>query len=137
MSQLELSNVTQIRLPLIKEGLLKKETRQQIATVCKVSRRTITRDIQSWIKTDDFLHWIREVWLDKYRKVDDVEAFRQATKILCRTLVQKVEEKVEVKERIELVELHVTEDEDSILNRAASILNRKLSDKKKLAEVHH
>lgn len=91
MSLLELSNATQIRLPKIKEGLLQKKTRKDIALNCNVSRKTVTRDIQSWIKTPDFLNWIKEVWLDKYLKVDDVEAFRQATRILIRTIPQQAE----------------------------------------------
>jgi len=91
MSVLELPRQTQIRLPNIKVGLLERKTREEIGAKCHVSEKTIRRDIEVWTKTPDFLNWIREVWLDKYQKVDDVEVFRQATKILIRTIPQQAE----------------------------------------------
>jgi len=126
MSIPTLSQQTQTRLPKIKYGLLQRQTRQQIGVDCHVTEKTIRRDIQAWTKTDDFLDWIREVWLDKYAKVDDVEAFRQATKILIKTLPQYSETKIDVHERIEeYVKIDVTENEDEILSKAAAILARK------------
>jgi len=91
MSALELPRQVQIRLPTIKIGLLERKTRAEIGQDCHVSEKTIRRDIETWTKTSDFLNWIRQVWLDKYQKVDDVEVFRQATKILIRTIPQEAE----------------------------------------------
>jgi len=115
MSVLELPQQTQIRLPKIKIGLLERKTREEIGNLCHVSEKTIRRDIQSWTKTDDFLLWIREVWLDKYQKVDDVEAFRQATKILIRTIPQQAE--IKSLEEIREIKLLWIKDESHLTNQ--------------------
>lgn len=100
----ELSTQTNLRLPKIKAGILAKKTRTQIGDDCGVSERTIRRDITDWTKTDDFLRWAREVWIHYLRKVDDVEAFRQATKIVVKTIPAQAE----IKEEIKVEEKHVT-----------------------------
>lgn len=117
----------QTRLPKIKLGLLQRKTREEIGLMCHVTERTIRRDIQQWVVTEDFFNWIREVWLDKYRTVDDIEAFRQATKIIIKTMIAKAEMKAEIHEKKEVtINLKVFSDDDkSILDKAAAILNRK------------
>jgi len=50
----------------------------------------------------------------------------------------KVADKLDVRQQIEqrLVALNVTEDEDHILNRAAGILNKRLSSEKQPSKIH-
>jgi len=103
LSVSELSTQTNLRLPKIKAGILAKKTRTQIGDDCGVSERTIRRDITDWTKTDDFLRWAREVWIDYLSKVDDVEVFRQATKIIIKTIPTQAEIKEEYTEKV----LHV------------------------------
>ena len=136
MSVLPLSQQTQVRLPKIKLGLLQRKTREEIGVDCQVTERTIRRDITDWVKTEDFVKWIREVWLDKYRTVDDVEAFRQATKIMIKDIVSKAEMKAEIHEKQEVsIDLSLYSDDDkSILDKAAAILNRK--GKGESTEIH-
>lgn len=126
---MSLTQQTLIRLPKIKAGLLQRLSYEKIGEECGVTEKTIDRDVAAWTQTDDFLNWIRSVWLDKYRKVDDVEAFRQATKIMIKTIIARAEARVDIRE-----EKHVTEeininvfsdDEKSILDKAARILDEK------------
>jgi len=112
MSVFELPRQTQIRLSKIKVGLLERKTREEIGADCNVSERTIRRDIEIWTKTPDFLNWIREVWLDKYLKVDDVEVFRQATKIMIRTIPQQAELR-DIKEIREIKLLWIKDERDN------------------------
>lgn len=50
--------------------------------------------------------------------------------------VRRMEVKEEISERLEVVHLNVTENEDDILNKAAAILDKRLSEKKQPTEVH-
>jgi hypothetical protein len=45
-------------------------------------RRTIYRKINKWLPTEDFQTWLKHAWLEKYQKVDNVEAFRGLTRLL-------------------------------------------------------
>lgn len=88
---MSLSTQTQVRLPKIKLGLLKHSTHKEIGIQCHVTEKTIDRDIQTWVRTPDFEQWIKELWLDKYAKVDDIEAFRAVTKLFAKMMTQKIE----------------------------------------------
>jgi len=134
---MSLSKQTLTRLPKIKAGLVKRLNREQIGAQCRVTEKTIDRDIRKWVTTDDFERWLKELWLAEYYKIDDVEVFRAVTKLLAKMITQKIEAKAEITERLEAsIRLEVTEDEDSILNRAASILDKRLSGKKQPAKIH-
>ena len=132
LSVLELSTQTNLRLPKIKAGILSKKTRTQIGDDCGVSERTIRRDITDWTKTDDFLRWAREVWLHYMQKVDDAEVFRQATKIMVKTIPTQAEIKTEHKDiqvdvkRLEIVQLMDTYGEavESAIQRNIQTLTR-------------
>jgi len=132
MSIQELSNATQIRLPAIKRGLLEKKTQAEIAVTCNVSDKTIFRDIHKWVKTEDFIEWLRTLWLDLYRKVDDELAFKEATRLFMKSITVKQEIKEEITARIQEVHIDVTEDEDQVLSKAARILDRK----RRLDKIH-
>lgn len=132
---MSLSKQTLTRLPKIKSGLLQKMTREQIGLQCHVTEKTIDRDVKAWVRTPDFEQWLKELWLEEYSKIDDVEVFRAVTKLLGKMVTQKIEATTTttIDER---VTINVTEDEDSILNRAASILNKKLPRTKKSDSIH-
>jgi len=131
MSLSTLSKQTRIRLPIIKSGLLNKKTHKEISVTCHVTRRTIVRDIRKWVHTDDFVEWIRELWLHLYKQVPEDVAFKEATRIFTKTLTAKAEIKKEVFERREF-KLDTTTNEDEILSQAARILDRK----RKLRKIH-
>jgi hypothetical protein len=97
-TKMSLSTQTQIRLPTIKQGLLEKQTQTTIANQCKVTRKTIVRDIKAWVKTPDFFTWLRIVWLDKYKKVPDELAFKEITKLLAKTIPQETHSIGEIRE---------------------------------------
>lgn len=132
-----LTEQTQVRLPKIKAGIMQRKTREQIGLNCHVSERTIRRDIEAWVRTPDFEEWLNEAWLNEYQYVDHSEAFRALTSLMGKKITRKIEAKTEVTERFEgIIHLDVTEDEDSILNKAANILDKRLSEKKESVEVH-
>jgi len=127
MSVLSMSEQTLVRLPKIKVGLMQRKTRELIGVDCHVSERTIRRDIADWVRTPDFEEWLNEAWLNEYQHVDHSEAFRALTMLMGKKITHKVEAKTEVTGRFEgIIHLDVTEDEDDILNKAASILDKRL-----------
>jgi len=95
MSDKQLSYPTRKRLPRIIEGLIKGENYDQIAEAVGVkNRRTIERDIQAWRATGGFEDFFAKEFLKlhgKIRKSDPVEAYRQITKLIARTLTRKIE----------------------------------------------
>ena len=95
MSEKQLSYPTRKRLPRIIEGLIKGENYDQIAEAVGVkNRRTIERDIQAWRETGGFEDFFAKEFLKlhgKIRKSDPVEAYRQITKLIARTLTRKIE----------------------------------------------
>jgi len=92
-----LSKSTEIRLPTIKQGLLQKWTRKQIGEACNVSEKTIQRDIGEWVQTDDFVRWLRELWLDYQQKLEDDDlVFRELTKLFIKSMVETVKADVSV-----------------------------------------
>jgi len=100
-------------------------SQETIGAKCHVSRRTIERDIAAWVGTDDFYQWLHQLWLELYRRVDNDElVLKEVTKIIGKTMTQRIEafsyEKIE-----ETITVNVSEDEDEILSKAASILARK------------
>lgn len=95
MSERQLSYPTRKRLPRIIEGLIKGENYDQIAEAVGVrNRRTIERDIQAWRDTGGFEDFFAKEFLKlhgKIRKSDPVEAYRQITKLVARTVTRKSE----------------------------------------------
>lgn len=103
MSERQLSYSTRKRLPRIVEGLIKGENYDQIAKAVGVkNRRTIERDIKAWRDTGGFEEFFIKEFLKlhgKIRKSDPVEAYRQVTKMLARTVTRKFE--AELKQEIQ------------------------------------
>jgi len=110
-------------LPRIKQLLLEQKNQKEISLELGLCRETVNRKMQVWIQTDDFTLWLKQAWIDKYQKVDDLEAFRALTQLLGKTLTRKIEEQIEISEQV--VTVNVTENEDEILSKATSILSRK------------
>jgi len=96
-----LPEATRIRLPKIKTGLIEGKTSQQIAEECSVTRETIERDKHAWRQSGDFEDWIKEEWLRLHlliQQKDPVIAYREITRLLGKTLTQKVETALTQKE---------------------------------------
>lgn len=124
MSQnVALSKQTQIRLPTIKYGKIHKQSHEQIAAACKVTRRTIDRDVAAWVRTEDFYQWLGELWLHYETKIDNDElVFKELSKIVARKIPQRFESKDELKivEEKRTVEIKaLLADYDSVFERMA------------------
>ena len=68
--------------------------KEQIAKECGVKRQTIERDKREWRQSGDFEDWIKEEWLRLHlliQQKDPVIAYREITRLLGKTLTQKVE----------------------------------------------
>jgi len=122
MSQnVTLSERDKLQIEKIKQMLLENKTHLDMSQALKIHRRTLYRKIQKWIKTEDFETWLKQAWLQKYQKVDDVEAFKGLTRLLGYVITRKLE----VKEHVEQVIIDATDDEATILSKAVAILERK------------
>lgn len=124
MSQnVPLSKQTLTRLPKIKYGLIHRLNRTTIGEMCKVSEKTIDRDISRWVLTDDFIQWLRKLWLEYEQKVDDPElVFKELSRMMAKTITQRIETKaehkiVEEKRTIEIKALLA--DYDAVFERVA------------------
>ena len=87
-----LSKQTLKRLPKIKSGLLLGLSHEKIGESCGVSKKTIDRDINAWVKSGEFEAWLREEWLRLHSRIiskDLVEAYRQVSKLLGKLLDKK------------------------------------------------
>lgn len=104
MSQnVTLTHQTLARLPTIKHGLIQKWSEERIAQECKVTRRTIIRDIQAWIKTDDFYEWLHQLWLHLYSTLDDNQlVFREVSRLIGRGMTQKIQAETKITGPIEI-----------------------------------
>jgi len=127
---MSLSTATQIRLPTIKQGLRKGLNREQIGAKCGVTEKTIDRDMNAWVESGLFEVWLKEEFVDLHgyaRDNDPIEAYRQIAKIVAKMVTRKAEMKAEIHEKKEIsIDLSLYSDDDkSILDKAAAILNRK------------
>lgn len=99
MSHLQLPLHTRKRLPKIIEGLLNGKSHQQIAEDCGLkNRRTIIRDIELWAQSGGLERWLQQEWLKLHGKItseDPKEAYRQMSKLLSKTMTQRVKAEIE------------------------------------------
>jgi hypothetical protein len=136
IQNLDLPPATLSRLGKIKDGLIHKVSHEQIAEQCGVTRITIERDLSKWYRTPDFYNWLHSLWTYLYRKIDNDElVFKEVTRLLGKGATQRIES-YSYEKREETVNLYVSEDEDSILNKAASILDKRLQTTKKSESIH-
>ncbi len=110
----------------IKPMLLDGKTQLDMSLSLKLRRETVNRKIARWVQTPDFEVWLKTAWVEKYQKVDDETAFDALTKLLGKMVTQKreVTEQVDIKEHIEINMNVLTDDDKSILDKAARILER-------------
>ena len=106
---------TERRLPAIRHGLLKGLTYQKIASECKVTERTINRDVKKWVQSGAFEEWIKEEWLRLHgvmlKGYPDL-AYKEVSRLVGRMLTRKVESKhIEEVREIKLL-WHVDSKED-------------------------
>jgi len=113
---MSLPEATRIRLPKIKTGLIEGKTSEQIAKECGVTRETIERDKHAWRQSGDFEDWIKEEWLRLHiliQEKDPVIAYKEITRLLGKTLTQKVETALTQKEPFVVKMWKPKEDADS------------------------
>ena len=139
MSVLKLSAQTQQRLPKIKIGLLSRQTREQIGQDCRVTERTIRRDLKAWVKTPDYDEWLEILWLTVLQEVypdNKLEVFKEVSRLKAKRITQRIESKhvEEITEKIK-VDINMYNDaEKSILDKAARLLDRK--SQRKPSSIH-
>lgn len=133
---MSLSTSTLKRLPTIKQSLRKGLNREQIGAKCGVTEKTIDRDMKAWVNSGLFEIWLKEEFLDLHnyaRDADPITAYKEIARIVGRMVTRKIEKQVDIHEKIEeYVQIDVSENEDEILSKAASILARK----DKLNKIH-
>lgn len=111
----------------IKLMLLERKTQEEMAKELSLRRETVNRKIRRWVQTEDFETWLKTAWLERYAKVDDAKAFEALTQLVGKMLTRKIEKKeqIAIAEKFE-IDLNVfNDDEKSILDRAARILEQK------------
>ena len=128
-----LSKQTLIRLPKIKQGLIKGLTIEQISGKCGVYEKTIDRDIHAWVESGLFTTWIREEWVRLHSQIihdDPVEAYRQVSKLVAKSIVQRAEIKSEHKEEItkkySLDINRFNEDERNLIRKAIRTVEKRV-----------
>jgi len=124
---MSLPRQTSIRLPKLKKGLILGQNLAEIARECHVTERTINRDKEAWLASGDFEVWLRDEWLRYHMligKTDPVEAYRQLSRLIGKTLTQRVEAETTVREIKLLWEIKDesgSEDKVSAAQRAAKL----------------
>jgi hypothetical protein len=98
-----LSHTDWLDIEKMKPLLLDNKSQVEISVALGKRRETVNRKLSRWMRTQDFEDWLKQAWLDKYRKVDDVEAFRALTKIYCKLIGMRVESLEEVYEETRIV----------------------------------
>ena len=86
-----LSRADWLDIEKMKPLILENKSQVEISVALGKRRETINRKLARWMKTRDFEDWLMQAWLDKYQKVDDVEAFRALTKIYCKLIGTRIE----------------------------------------------
>lgn len=125
---MSLTTQTLKRLPYIQQGIHEGLSREQIGESCGVTEKTIDRDMNSWVESGLFEVWIKKEFVETYpdiKKEDKVLAFQEIAKLVGKMLTRKIERKEQIEISEEIVTVNVTENEDEILSKAASILSRK------------
>lgn len=102
MSQIKLRKATRKRIPRIIDGLLSNKTHEEIAKGLGIkNRKTIERDLKAWRLSGGMETFLQNEWLrlhGKVKEMDPVEAHRQLTKLLGKTMAQKIEAQIAQKE---------------------------------------
>jgi len=123
-----LSRQTQVRLPKIQKALFQEKTMQEIAEICKVSDKTIDRDMKAWVDSGEFELWLKEEWLRVYidiKKIKPIIAFEALNNLVGKMLTRKIERKEQI-ELSQKVEVNVTSNLQQYESLITEELNRTL-----------
>jgi len=92
---MSLSKQTQLRMPKIKDGILRGLNYDEIAATCKLkNHRTIERDVKTWVESGEFETWLKVEFLITYPEIkaeDKVLAFQEIAKLIGKMLTRKIE----------------------------------------------
>ena len=99
---------------------------QQIGDNCRVTEKTIDRDVRNWVQSGEFEIWLKTLWVKAYGQADKDEAFDALTKIMCRmvTRKQEIREDINVKQKILQVDLNI----EQLTSEAAGAIARNYLD---------
>jgi DNA-binding transcriptional regulator LsrR (DeoR family) len=127
---MSVSTTTLKRLDKIKDGIIEGLNRRQIGDKIGVSERTIRRDIRAWVESGLFEVWLKEEFLRLHSDMihENPElAYQQIAKLVGHMFTRKIErkEQIEVSEKVEIDLSVFSDDEKSILDRAARVLEKK------------
>jgi len=95
------------RLRTIQDGIFKGLNREQIAQECKVTEKTIDRDMNVWVNSGLFEVWLKKEWVQLHQIIiheNPTEAYRNLTKLVSHMLTRKVEmkEEISVREKVDV-----------------------------------
>ena len=82
------------RLPQIQQGLMEGLSREQIGETCKVTEKTIDRDMNAWVQSGFFEIWLKTEFVQLYyheKTANTTEAFKEISRIVGRMVTQKHE----------------------------------------------
>jgi len=129
---MELSTQTLKRLPTIKHSLLTGLTTQQIGDKLGVTEKTIDRDLKAFRQSGEFEAWLKEEWMRLHHiiiKQNPTEAYKQITRLIGQTITRRIEARTEIEKTVTTkheININVyNDDEKSILDKAAQLLDRK------------
>lgn len=110
-----------------------------LATLCGVTKRTIIRDINKWRQDGGFEECLVDEFFRSYPNIKQEfpdKAFDRLCYLLGKTLTRKTEikEEIQVREEIHMDISVFSDDDKSILDQAARILDRK--SKRKPDSIH-
>ena len=91
---MSVSHQTRRRLPTIKAELLKGSSYERIGDQLGVTRRTIDRDMDTFLQSGEFETWLKEEWVRLHTQIihdNPTEAYRNLTKLVSRLLTRRVE----------------------------------------------
>ncbi len=91
---MSLSVHTLKRLPQIQQGLREGLNREQIGANCKVTEKTIDRDMNDWVQSGLFEIWIKTEFVQLYyhaKESNTMETFKEIGRIVGRMVTQKRE----------------------------------------------
>jgi hypothetical protein len=120
---MSLSKQTQLRMPKIKEGILRGLNYDEIAATCKLrNHRTIERDVKTWVESGEFETWLKVEFLTTYPEIkaeDKGLAFQEIAKLVGKMLTRKIERKEQIELSQKVLHLHMWKPEtvDPITSR--------------------
>lgn len=127
---MSLSVHTLKRLPQIQQGLGEGLSRKQIGDSCKVTEKTIDRDMTAWVQSGLFEIWLKTEFVQLYyheKTANTTVAFKNISRIVGRMVTQKREVTIDenVSETRTYIMNYSEEDKLAILNARRAINNKR------------